>query len=605
MSGIICFAGIAACGQSENNAVPTQVEAGGTPLPVDISNQDFNESEVSPTPLPVPTKITPIPTIAVPSVSDPAAPTENVSSVTNEDFLNSTPLPDSSSASTVTPTPTTADIFSINPEVSYQKVSNVEGVDVYFSEDKENPQVIVYRDGQYHSFDWDYHLDYGIPVVTVKNIPHVFDGKQALKVLSIAVPVQDVDETLSPIHAREICGTEYLLDYNALAQDIPKEWIMVQQDDPEKQDFIEFEYRNNKDKEKVFTLTIHDRYNDKEENNRTFEFPGLTLKNQKQFTAVYSDMPHFTENGIRYRKFGVSDGEKTVWLGMFCNSYFFPDQEIGYYAEWAFRLPEEPEAKLCQLQPILSESLLDINGDGTPEKVIYQIEACEDTDYCSLVITADGVKTKVGEFLWSSIFKNCLFAASLDGKTSQLMLLNFNDSPEYFLRIYACGKDGFYEAGILTNVGYGVREEEGKFFFSCLEQCHPLQNDVVEVEYEFVQGYLQKTEKEYYKFLETWGYENIPADRNILTVLKDFELYTEKNGKETFIVSEGSHVITLGGDLKDWILIKDQDTGKQGWLKVKWNDYGLFGGYWASVCILPDKTVVPCEDLFEGLLNYG
>ena len=166
ISGIICFAGITACGRSQNHPAPTGIETGGTLQP-DVSNQDFNEFEVSPTPLPVPTKITPTPTIAVPSVSDPAAPTENVSSVTNEDFLNSTPLPDSSSASTVTLTPTTADIFSIKPEVSYQKVSNVEGVDVYFSEDKENPKVIVCRDGMYHSFDWEYNLNYGIPLVSI------------------------------------------------------------------------------------------------------------------------------------------------------------------------------------------------------------------------------------------------------------------------------------------------------------------------------------------------------------------------------------------------------------------------------------------------------
>ena len=56
---------------------------------------------------------------------------------------------------------------------------------------------------------------------------------------------------------------------------------------------------------------------------------------------------------------------------------------------------------------------------------------------------------------------------------------------------------------------------------------------------------LREIPQEYYKFCENRMEENGTPARNILTLLQDFELHTEKGGDSTFVLPKGSHVATL------------------------------------------------------------
>lgn len=61
-------------------------------------------------------------------------------------------------------------------------------------------------------------------------------------------------------------------------------------------------------------------------------------------------------------------------------------------------------------------------------------------------------------------------------------------------------------------------------------------------------------------------------------------------------------MVTLGGDLGDWILMENVDTNERGWLMVKGEKEGL--SYNAMTCIRSDGTEINCKDLFDGLLEY-
>lgn len=550
--------------------------------------------------------------IVSPSLADSSATEKNITKVeppsdVSEDLDESDPLLPAVIASYPVPVKE-KEIYleetldsAFRSDISYLKISIPEYVDVYFSREKAMPQIIVCSEGKVHCYDWDYNLDYGDPIVCVKYDPHKLNGKRFDTVLSIALPTRESTESFSPIGAEEICGEEHLLSFDNLsAARLTDAELEIFPPDIEETNKIELGYRENQNEKNVFTLTLYDKENHIDEDVRYFEYPEISIAKRKKYTAVYDDEVHFTSNGIRYQRFGVSNERDILWLGKFCNSRFIPEKTIGYYTtSFGINLSGNSENGKYQPYPLEPEAWLDLDGDGELENVTYFMEMDEDSEEVRIIVTIDGTRYLMGEFLSSSTFTHYLFAVCLDGKTSQLMLLHYDDWISYYWEVYAYQKENLYLAGKLKNAGYGWTEEKKVPMFSCIERIHPLQNDVAKLWYVFEDGLIKKVSKEYYEFLEMWD-----GERNVLTVLQDVELYTEKNGKETFLLPKGSHAIILGGDLADWILIEDKDSGKTGWLKVKWYD-NAWSGYWSDNCILPDGSIIPCEDLFEGLRNYG
>ena len=103
--------------------------------------------------------------------------------------------------------------------------------------------------------------------------------------------------------------------------------------------------------------------------------------------------------------------------------------------------------------------------------------------------------------------------------------------------------------------------------------------------YELSNGLFVKRKDDYYDYMQ-----------NIVTANQKIPLYREKDSTETFIVLyKGDEVQVMGGDMKNWVLLKKVSTEEEGWLQVDEH----------SRCILPDDTVVSSSELFDGLIFYG
>lgn len=483
----------------------------------------------------------------------------------------------------------------LNPETMYQKISPIKELAVYFSEDKEKPQVVVCIGKEYYILDIEYHLEYGSPIVSIK------DGGYARiqqdKILSIIVPLKEGSETVSLIDTYKICGKEYILDYQAVAEGEPVQQIEMF---PGNEKELQAGYRINEEGERIFTLTDPGWFQENEHSgDGIFWYPKLALPEQDTYPIVYEEFSYFTDTGTGYRRVGIMAENEIIYLGKYCNNVFFPDTQIGYYNDLEiFGALGGPYLYDWQPRPIEPDTLLDLDGDGIDEKISYQVEGKNERHF---VVTVNGVETSLSEYQAANLFQKYLYTASLDGKTNQLMVLNFGDGRSSILSVYSYIDGKLQEAGEFKNSGYWVREENGRQVCVLTENCHPLQHDIVEMKYELVHGILQQVHEEYYKFLEKWGEDGQTAERRKLIVKQEMELYFEKGGEKTFNLPAGSHVVTLGGDLADWILIENLDTKEQGWLNVEWDD---IGGYFAYGCIRRDGTIIDYEEIFENLLEY-
>lgn len=546
-------------------------------------------------------KVTPEATLTV-------APTAAVTAA-----VTSTPaaIPESTPAPTAEPE--TAEPFA--PGVSYLELLPAEDVTVYFREDSKRPQVIVesttiLQKTQYQVYDWDYNLEYGTPFVQ----PGVYQNQ---KVLFFFLPTAELAEQLSPIDAKELCGEMHLLSCSDSGWE---EFIAADNLAAEifQQKTTAF-YRTKEDGKRVFTLSVAvEGYPV-----QLFEYPYLQLPEQEDYPVVFEQTAHYTETLLEYRRIGVQTGEDIVWLGKFCTDAvwpagwckgmndswngdyaFFPELKYGYYAgsDSIFGILGGETLYSWQLRRLEPDDLIDLDGDGTAEKVIFRKQQNQDSEYqLDAVVDLDGGRTKLAEFSIFHPSADCLFAASLDGRTFQLMLLDMGVGRDSLLNIYQFEGGELHPAGSFPNAKYTAEPTEGENIYSCISGVYQLQNDIVARYYEFTDGVLQEVEQEYYEFLETWrDAPDAPADRNVFTVKEDIELYYEKDGEKTFLMPAGSHAVTLGGDLKEWILFENRDTREQGWLRVvRCDEYGNTFG-----CILTDGREVNCSELFDGLLCY-
>lgn len=134
------------------------------------------------------------------------------------------------------------------------------------------------------------------------------------------------------------------------------------------------------------------------------------------------------------------------------------------------------------------------------------------------------------------------------------MVFHLGDGASREITIYSYRNGCLQRAGQIENAdSYRISEEDGIGVFAMFRRISPLQSDMTLMKYSLTDGMLREIPQEYYKFCENRMEENGTPARNILTLLQDFELHTEKGGDSTFVLPKGGHVATLGGDLADWI----------------------------------------------------
>ena len=518
-----------------------------------------------------------------------------------------------------TPVPTTEMVLTPSPEptsilekgVSYQVISPRKDITVYISEKRykpefsgqlagdAEPQVVVRAGNHYYRFDVkDYCLDNCEPIVMMK--PGRYAGLWCDEVLSIVLPAENTSDTISVTGVREVYGCEYVLDIQNL-----KDGKEVQEQEviPGSGVKLAAGFQADEKGRRMFTLTVSDWFDEGGETwgEGVFWYPELKLPEQESYSLICEEAAHFTESGVGYRRVRAVVADEVIELGKFCNNIFFPDAEKGYYGE---RKPVEmtvsgPYLYEWQARPLEPEFLIDLDGDGTNERVSYRLNE-KYAGAGNFIVMIDGEENILPGS--HNFFKNYMFTASLDGETRQLMVLDYEDGRSRTWKIYSYLDGKLCAAGEFPYADYHAEEKDGRWIYSALKRVYPLQNDKVLMHYRLMDGILQLIPGEYYEFVEYWPDEDGEPERNIITAREDFELFTQKNTTEKFTIPAGSRMVTLGGDLGDWILMENVDTNERGWLMVKGEKEGL--SYNAMTCIRSDGTEINCKDLFDGLLGY-
>ena len=230
---------------------------------------------------------------------------------------------------------------------------------------------------------------------------------------------------------------------------------------------------------------------------------------------------------------------------------------------------------------LLSGSWIDLDGDGIKEQIIYQTRGIGEAYYWAGEVTLIVGDAQI-EHDGYNTYMDC-YIASMDGLHYYIVVGENGMSFDYVSTFYQ------YENGSLSNVGtmythpYILEMYPDKVLSP--EKCDYFQSQNVKFRYELSNGLFVKREDDYYDYMQ-----------NIVTANQKISLYREKDSTEAFIVlHKGDEVQVMGGDMKNWVLLKKVSTGEEGWLQVDEH----------SRCILPDGTVVYSSDLFDGLIFYG
>ncbi len=571
ISGIICFAGITACGQSQNHPAPTGIETGKTLQPVDISDQDLRELEApTPTPLPVPAKTTLTPK-ATPTIITTPTPTIAVP--------NSSPVPTPPLDPTISYWKTTLEK---NRPVDYFN----EEIAVYFSEEATRQQVIVCVNENYYIFDWNYHLDYGDPIVYLRSWDKEYDHYEIPyeNVLAIWLPTAECTELLTPDGAREICGEGYLLPIDDMLAGVSQDTIQEVFIDAAK-------YAETFDK--LITGVVQDMYGTKtfslfsSDGRKLKKYPELSLP-KSDYPVVHEDVLHISETKRIFQRVGIKIEEDIVWLGKYEDGEL--NLEFGYDAKYSQYMQEWWPRILD------NESFIDLDGDGTLEKVSYRVEQDNSSFYDYKVLVDGKEYTLVSN---RDNFITPLLTASLDGKTNQLIVIDYGEGLTKDFLVFSYREGKLQEAGCFQEAEFRAEELDGKQTYRSVRHCHMFQHDFVSVNQEFVNGMLKQIPQDYYEFLPlNNSHFELSQGRNVILLKTDLEWYQEKEGTTTYLLPAGSRIITLGTDFKGWILVENQDTKEQGWLHVVMDE-----GYSAAY-ILSYGEEVYCWDVFEGLNVY-
>ncbi|MDE7297467.1 MAG: hypothetical protein K2N94_01395, partial [Lachnospiraceae bacterium] len=463
----------------------------------------------------------------------------------------------------------------LDPSVSWLEISPEKNLTVYVSRDSEHPQVIVYKNQLYYSYDWKYDLAYGDPIVFVENNRMYTGTKQIDRELVVFLPTSELEEPLSPVGAREICGEEHVLDYNEPGCEIPAN---------RHSEGLTAAYRQNADGKKVLSVINSD-------GEAFMEFPELELPEQDIYSVVSDPVLHCTDTGLRYQRLGIAAGEKTVWIGKYCDGVLFPDAELGYYLPEGERI-DGAYQQAWQLRPLEPDALLDLDGDGTAEKISWRFVPSQYRQGHTFRILIDG---ELQQFDLASDLAMVLYTASLDGKSNQIIALDYGAGRSRDLVVFQYGNGGLNRAGRFCDGQYRKAEDCAGNVYISTASCYLLQNEQFEQKQEFADGMLWEVPQDYYEFIPLYRDNEAEAPRhNIIVTREPVDLYRERNSAETFQLPQGSSIVLLGSDRKEWILVENQDTGEPGWLRRTAEDDS------AVYCILADGSEGEKDSLCEG-----
>ena len=267
------------------------------------------------------------------------------------------------------------------------------------------------------------------------------------------------------------------------------------------------------------------------------------------------------------------------------------DTVIKIETEKGFRNPGSNASG--HVKSLLSGSWLDLDGNGTKEQVIYQIDdMLEDSEWEEITQITFVIKqkTETETAVTASLtaetgfwyHTNC-YVASMDGIHHYLILADNGPSSDYQLLLYQYENETIHKVGEMYTYPDGLQIYPDRI--TAMEEISHFQCQPVMYEYRLKNGNFVKQHGDYYEYRQ-----------NIVTALRDIPLYTAKDsGNIGIILVPGDKVQVMGGDAKEWVLLKEISTGEEGWLKV--TDL--------TDCHFPDGSIDYSSNLFEGLTFYG
>lgn len=235
---------------------------------------------------------------------------------------------------------------------------------------------------------------------------------------------------------------------------------------------------------------------------------------------------------------------------------------------------------LNKVKMLVSGSFIDIDGDGTKEKIEYVPAGVDEENYtASAILKMDKNQiTYDGE----SIHENC-YITSMDGIHKYIIIGEDGMSGDFKSTFYEYKNGELNIVGEMYSLPFEIEVYEDKIIAP--EETQHFQCQPVKFRYELKNGSFEKQKDEYYDYRQ-----------NIAIANQDVSLYKSKEDKSVdVIIFAGEEVQVMGGDMENWVLLKKVSTGEEGWLEVK--DYGT--------CVLPDGSEIYSGSLFEELYFYG
>lgn len=236
-------------------------------------------------------------------------------------------------------------------------------------------------------------------------------------------------------------------------------------------------------------------------------------------------------------------------------------------------------------QAVLSGSWIDLDNDGTPERLTYTNELMkEDHEYGSATLrvwdldnSSETIQPDIEGF-WNH--DNCYLITMGDG--SKLIIVAADGiSADYSMRFYRY-TNHLIELGTILSHPQGLRAED-QFLSSGVESYH-LQCQPVVMKYEVLDDTIAFCEEDYYIYTG-----------NTATILEEVKIYSAKNAAGTTdILQVGEEICILGGDLSEWVEIDRLSTGERYWLRVTWHNVEC-----------ADGTMKYSGECMSGLHFYG
>lgn len=495
-----------------------------------------------------------------------------------------------------------------------QKYAPSDKVKVYFAEDGTKQVVVQYGEKEAVFDSWDYDLSYGEPVFRQQEPEK---GDAAL--LYIVLPTRaGEDSSLAAQEAvpsavgGEICGEWHLLRLGEKIEELSDMGGVSEMSQYGWTDEARGEFRMKWEETEDGRCPVLYCAADPGLSAPFYAYPNLWELAQEKLELVQEDALHITERMLAYRRLGVRDGEKVVWLGALYDdilrqgeagsrsvssaggSCFVPYAAVQYGEDWYERWIQSGEMRV--LEP---DCLLDLDGDGVEESISWRVTEENRTVKVSIMNQAgQQVSMELGDEMGDCDFRP--FAASLDGSTVQLIL--------WSRRGVANGLSFYrYEAGRLKTVGeelvcreaaYTVidRTADGGLTFSVqADGGFRLGAVVADREYGYENGQLKERKPDFYDIRNT--------ELSCLTAKRELELLVSPDGSESVVFPAGTRLRRLRcSELSDapatgegsswgWLLLESVDTGEQGWLQLAAD----------GKCMFPDGTAAEGDEIFDGI----